>query len=102
MNIIIATFNYIMYMMESVKSQKSQIHEHLVRSRDGSSKCCQNTKKTGRDVSIIDGCYFVRVLIEDGYLYSLSQSCIRMLFCCDTHQLEYITKGHIAMHTILF
>ena len=55
--------------MESAKPQKSCIHGHLVSSRDKSSKC-PNTKKTGRDVSIIDACYFARVLIEDGRLYS--------------------------------
>ena len=67
--------------MESVKPQKSRIREHLVRSRDGLSKC-PNMKKTGRDVSIIDGCYFARVLTEDERLHSLSRSCIHMLFCC--------------------
>ena len=51
--------------MECTKLQKSQIHEHLVRSRDGSSEC-PNTKKIGRDVSTIDGCYFASVLIEEG------------------------------------
>ena len=54
--------------MESAKPQKSHIRDHLVSSRDESSKC-PNSKKTGRDVSIIDGCYFTRVLIEDGRLY---------------------------------
>ena len=58
-----------MYTMESTKPQKSRIREHLVSSRDGLSKC-PNTKKTGRDVSIIDGCYFTHVLIKDGRLYS--------------------------------
>ena len=56
-------------MMESAKPQKSRIHDHLVSSRDESSKC-PNTIKTGRDVSSIDGCYFACVLIEDGCLYS--------------------------------
>ena len=55
--------------MESTKSQKSRMRDHLVSSRDESSKC-PNSKKTGRDVSIIGGCYFARVLIEDGRLYS--------------------------------
>ena len=55
--------------MESTKPQKSRMRDHLVSSRDESSKC-PNSKKTGRDVSIIDGCYFARVLIEDGGLYS--------------------------------
>ena len=34
-------------------------------------------------MSIIDGYYFTGVLIEDGRLYNLSQSRIRMFFCCD-------------------
>ena len=55
--------------MESAKPQKSFIRDDMVSSRDESSKCL-NTKKTGRDVSIIDGCYFAHVLIEDGHLYS--------------------------------
>ena len=55
--------------MESAKPQKSRICDHLVSSRDESSKHL-NTKKTGRDVRIIDGCYSARVLIEDGRLYS--------------------------------
>ena len=53
--------------MESVKPQKSRMSDHLVSNRDESSKCL-NSKKTGRDMSIIDGCYFARVLIEDGHL----------------------------------
>ena len=65
-----------------MKPQRSRIHDYLARSRDGSFKC-PNTKKTGRDISIIDRCYFVRGLIEDRCLYSLSWSHIRMLFCCD-------------------
>ena len=80
MNTLITTFNLITYMMESAKPQKSHIREHLVRSRDGSSKR-PNTKKTERDVSIIDKCYFARVLIEDRRLYSLSRSRICMVFC---------------------
>ena len=68
--------------MESAKPQKSRIHNHLARSRDGSFKY-PNMKKTGRDVSIIDRCYFAHGLIEDGCLYSLNRSRIRMLFCCD-------------------
>ena len=68
--------------MESAKPQKSHVRDHLVSSRDELSKC-PNTKKRGRDMSVIDGCYFARVLIEDGQLYSLSRSHIRMLFCCD-------------------
>ena len=55
--------------MESVKPQKSRKRDHLVSSRDKSSKC-PNTKKTGRVVSIIDGCYFAHVLIEEGRLCS--------------------------------
>ena len=55
--------------MESAKPQKSRMHDHMVNSRDESSKCLKS-KKTGRDISIIDGCYFARVLIEDGRLYS--------------------------------
>ena len=56
-------------MMESAKPQKNHMRDHLVSSRDESSKC-PNSKKTGREVSIIDGCYFARVLIEDGRLYT--------------------------------
>ena len=55
--------------MESTKPQKSRTRDHLVSSRDESSKC-PNMKKTGRDVSIIDGCYLARVPIEVGRLYS--------------------------------
>ena len=55
--------------MKSAKPHKSRMRDHLVNSRDESSKC-PNSKKTGRYVSIIDGCYFARVLIEDGRLYS--------------------------------
>ena len=57
-------------MMESAKPQKSRMRDHLVSSRDKSSKC-PNSKKTGRDVNIIDGCYFAHVLIEDGALIQL-------------------------------
>ena len=45
--------------MESAKPQKSRMRDHLVSSRDESSKC-PNSKKTGRDVSVIDGCYIFR------------------------------------------
>ena len=35
---------------------------------------------THKDMSIMDGCYFAHVLIEDGLLYSLRQYHIFMLF----------------------
>ena len=69
--------------MESAKPQKSRIRDHLVSSIDESSKC-PNSKKTGRDViiSITDGCYFARVLIEDGRLYLIfnSAKCVLLKF----------------------
>ena len=68
-----------MYTMESAKPKKSRICDHLVRSRDGLSKC-PNMKKIGRErreyyiyiyiYIYIDGCYFTSSLIEDGCLYS--------------------------------
>ena len=51
--------------MESAKPQKNRMRDHLVSNRDESSKC-PNSKKTGRDVSIIDDCYFARVLLKTG------------------------------------
>ena len=59
---IIGILIIIMNMTESAKPQKNRICDHLIRSRDGSSKY-PNTKKTGRNLSIIDGCYISLVCL---------------------------------------
>ena len=69
--------------MESAKPQKIHMHGHLVSSRDESSKC-PNSKNTGRDVSIIDGCYFARALLKMG-AYTVKVDLVFIcFFCCET------------------
>ena len=63
--------------MESVKPQKTRMCDHLVSSRDESSKC-PNMNKTGRDVSIIDGCISLVSLLKTG-TYTVK---VNLVFTC--------------------
>ena len=84
-------------MKESAKLQKSRICHHLVSSRDESSKCT-NTKKTGRDVSVIDVCYFARVVIKPYSLFKFKifKLFLYVYFLWFSYRLNYIISENIT------
>ena len=67
--------------MEYAKPQKSRIRDYLVSSRDESSKC-PNSKKTGRDVSIIDGAMLLMSLLKTGAYTVTVDLVFACFFCC--------------------